>query len=210
MHVFRIPSWIQALFPQAIWRLPSPETCVYLTFDDGPHAEITPWVLNLLDQHQAKAHFFVVGNNARQWPELCQDILDRGHGLGSHTFHHRNGWRTESFQFYADIIQGHRSHPKMGSYFRPPHGRIKPKQVRWLKQNGFQLVMWDLLSGDYNSQLSSDRILTQLKRKTRSGSLVVFHDSSKAEAHLREVLPAYLTWLTQQGYACLPLPHDRD
>lgn len=210
MHVFRIPTWIQALFPQAIWRLPNSKACVYLTFDDGPNAEITPWVLEQLDQHQAKAHFFVVGNNARQFPEICQEILDRGHGLGSHTYHHRNGWKTETTQFYQDILDGHESHSKMGRYFRPPHGRIRPSQVRWLLQNGFTLVMWDLLSGDYNSNLSSDRILSQLKRKTRNGSLVVFHDSSKAETHLRKVLPSYLTWLSQQGYTCLTLPHERN
>jgi peptidoglycan/xylan/chitin deacetylase (PgdA/CDA1 family) len=208
MHVFRIPSWIHALFPQATWRLPGETPCVYLTFDDGPHQLITPWVLEELDKAGAKAHFFVVGNNAAQHPELCDHILKQGHGLGSHTHNHVNGWETPTLTYIQDIQAGHAAHPQMGPYFRPPHGRIKPKFLRWLSQNGFKLAMWDVLSGDYNSKLNPDRILTQLKRKTRNGSLVVFHDSFKAEAHLRVVLPPYLAWLNHQGYSCLPLPHD--
>lgn len=206
MHVYQVPSWIQRLLPKAIWRLPQEVPTVFLTFDDGPHPSITPWVLDQLHAHQSKAHFFVVGRNAQQHPALCDQIVRQGHGLGSHTFEHRNGWKTDFATYCQEIRKGHQSHTKMGPYFRPPHGRIRRRQAQWLLQNGYRWTMWDLLSGDYNASLKPQDILDHLKRKTRNGSLVVFHDSEKAELRLRAILPPYLAWLQQKGFCCSPLP----
>jgi len=187
-----IPKWIQKCFPSLVWQAPSTkEAVVYLTFDDGPHPEITPWVLNELKQRGLKASFFCVGDNVRKFPETYQQILNEGHITGNHTMHHMKGW-SNSTETYTQNTTEAAQYIK-SKLFRPPYGRISRAQIK------------ALLPGDFNPQLNIPKALNQIKRKTQNGSIVVFHDSIKSEAQMKQLLPDYLDYLIANAYTCKTL-----
>jgi peptidoglycan-N-acetylglucosamine deacetylase len=194
-----IPKWFQKLFPNLIWQIDTNEKIVYLTFDDGPHPEITQWVVNELKKFEMKATFFCVGDNAQKHPKTLQMILKEGHLLGNHTMHHIKGWKHDNETYQKDVSEC--AEYVNSQYFRPPYGRIKNEQVKALK-NKYKIVMWTLLSCDFDQKLNQELALNQLLKKTKKGSIVVFHDSIKAEKNLKFLLPKYLNFLKENGYQC--------
>lgn len=197
MFIEQPPWFYRALFPGATWRIPSDERCVYLTFDDGPIPEVTPWVLNTLDQYGVKATFFMVGDNVRKYPDVFRQVVERGHAVGNHTFHHIQGIRYWTRNYLADVEQAARLIP--GNLFRPPHGHMRFPQLLRL-QKSYRIVMWDVVTRDYSPHLTPQQVLDNVKRYTRNGSIIVFHDSLKAEQNMRWAMPRAIEWLFEQGY----------
>ena len=195
---------LRKVYPDAIWDLDDGSQTVYLTFDDGPHPDITPWVMRQLEDHGAKATFFCIGDNIRKFPETYQSILAAGHHTGNHTMHHLNGWKNDSETYQKDIQQC--AELVSGNLFRPPYGRMRKKQAQVLLKDGYRTVMWSLLSRDYDRQYPPDQSLSFLKSATKRGSIVVFHDSEKAEPNLKRVLPAYLDFLVNNGFELKAIP----
>ena len=190
-------------FPHAIWRGESDERCVYLTFDDGPIPEITPWLLDTLDQYDVKATFFMVGDNANRHPELVAEVVRRGHEVGNHTFHHLRGKKTSIGNYLDDINDCEEVQKKQGAHshlFRPPHGIIPKQHIREVEKKGFQIVQWDIVTRDYNRHNTPEHILWLVKRYVRPGSIITFHDSLRSEERLRIALPAVIEYLQEQGY----------
>ncbi|MFT6715522.1 MAG: peptidoglycan/xylan/chitin deacetylase (PgdA/CDA1 family) [Saprospiraceae bacterium] len=185
--------------PHLIWKIPTKQKEVFLTFDDGPSEPITSKVLALLREYDAKASFFCIGKNVAYHPDLFSKIIDEDHLVGNHTFHHLNGWKFSSDRYVASI---NKCETIFGSYyFRPPFGKITWKQIAQLK-NRFKLIMWTILSGDFDKSISTADILSDLKTNVKKGDIVVFHDSAKAADRLMEILPSFLSFLKQEGYKC--------
>lgn len=197
MFIEQPPWFYRALFPGATWRIPSDERCVYLTFDDGPIPQVTPWVLNTLDQYGVKATFFMVGDNVRKHPDVFRMVVERGHAVGNHTFHHIQGIRYWTRNYLADVELAARLIP--GNLFRPPHGHMRFPQLLRLRKT-HRIVMWDVVTRDYSPHLSPQQVLANVKRYTRNGSILVFHDSLKAERNMRWAMPRAIEWLLQEGY----------
>lgn len=197
MFIEQPPWFYRALFPGATWRIPSDERCVYLTFDDGPIPQVTPWVLNTLDQYGVKATFFMVGDNVRKHPDVFRMVVERGHAVGNHTFHHIQGIRYSTRGYLADVELAARLIP--GNLFRPPHGHMRFPQLLRLRKT-HRIVMWDVVTRDYSPRLSPQQVLANVKRYTRNGSILVFHDSLKAERNMRWAMPRAIEWLLQEGY----------
>ena len=197
MLIEQPPLIYRALFPGAIWRLPSKERCVYLTFDDGPIPEITPWVLDLLDKYNIKATFFCVGDNVRKHPDIYRMVLDRGHRVGNHTYNHIQGMQYRTHNYVANV-------EKAGTYiksnlFRPPHGHMRYRQVLKLRMH-YKIIMWDVVTRDYSPHMTAGGVLNVVKNYTRNGSVIVFHDSLKSEPRMKEALPRSIEWLMEKGY----------
>lgn len=194
----RVPLLYRALFPGARWRIPALEgRSVYLTFDDGPIPEITPWVLEVLRSYGIKATFFCVGDNIRKHPELFTQILAEGHQVGNHTQHHIKALGKSTTAYMRDVLEAHRL--IKSRYFRPPYGHLRFGQTREVSHS-FEIIMWDVLTRDYNAKLSPERVLENVKRYTRNGSIIVFHDSLKAERNIKYALPRAIEWLLAEGY----------
>ncbi|MBN8677142.1 MAG: polysaccharide deacetylase family protein [Chitinophagales bacterium] len=197
MFFAKTPLLVKALLPQYTWHIPTSEKVVYLTFDDGPIPEATPWVLDLLLQHDAKATFFCVGDNVRKHPEVFQRILQEGHAVGNHTYNHLNGWKTQTFDYLKNV---QRCGQMVDSpLFRPPYGALRPSQTRTLKSR-YQIVMWDVLSGDYDPEITPEQCLENVLGNVRPGSIILFHDSLKAETRMRYALPKVLEQLGREGW----------
>ncbi|VAW29168.1 Polysaccharide deacetylase [hydrothermal vent metagenome] len=200
----RIPKWFQYLFPGYMWNKQTNEKVIYLTFDDGPIPEITEWVLSILNEYKVKATFFVVGENVERFPEIFKEIVNKGHSIGNHTHHHLKGWSTSVHNYVNDVelcsstIEKHSG--KTPALFRPPYGRIKPKQAKSLRRE-YRLVMWDTLTVDYDKNLDNVKCLQNSVNATHSGSIVVFHDSVKAQKNLKYVLPKYIAHFLSLGYS---------
>lgn len=173
------------------------EKKIYLTFDDGPIPIVTPWVLETLALYNAKATFFCIGNNVLKHPEIYSEIIKQGHKTGNHTQNHLNGWKVLNKNYFQDIEECTKL--VRSGLFRPPYGKIKPSQIKRLKHN-YKLVMWDVLSRDYDQSLSVENCHKSVIREAKPGSIVVFHDSIKAESRLRGSLPAVLEHFKKQGY----------
>jgi peptidoglycan/xylan/chitin deacetylase (PgdA/CDA1 family) len=197
-----IPRWFRNFFPQLIWKGPDNDQTIYLTFDDGPHPDITPWVLDQLDRFQFKATFFCVGDNARKFPETFRMLSARGHHTGNHTMHHLKGWNTETKTYLEDVESCHAYVDS--KLFRPPYGRIKSSQAKVLRKK-YRIIMWTLLACDFDKNLDREAAIEGLKKKTRNGDIVVFHDSVKAEENLKVLLPQYLQFLNDNGFTCAVL-----
>lgn len=199
------PSLIyRALFPEAIWRIPRKgERRVYLTFDDGPIPETTPWLLDLLGERDIKATFFMVGDNVRRHPRLFERIKAEGHSWGNHTMHHLQGFKTTTRRYLDDILKA--DELIHSPWFRPPHGLIRWSQARLIKTR-FNIVMYDLVTRDYSRRLTPEMVMENVRRYTRNGSIIVFHDSIKGWPNMHRSLPPALDWLTEQGYTFAPLP----
>lgn len=206
MFIEQPPLLYRLLFPEAIWRVKHKNRkVVYLTFDDGPVPEVTPWVLDLLDSYNIKATFFLVGDNVRRSPELFKEIKRRGHSWGNHTMHHLQGMKVDTMEYLRDLTEADRL---IGSVlFRPPHGLLRWKQAAIIKTH-YNIVMYDLVTRDYSKKLNPDQVLENVKHYTRNGSIIVFHDSLKAERNLREALPKAIEWLKNHGYEFCRLPME--
>lgn len=202
---------IKKLFSNFIWDIPNNENKVYLTFDDGPTPEITQWVLNQLKQYNAKATFFCIGKNIVAHPEIFTKIIKKGHRIGNHTHNHLNGWKTttseylEDFELCENSISNQKSAPGVSELiskiFRPPYGKIKPAQAKKLQQKGYKIIMWDVLSADFDTSITKEECLHNVVNHTQSGSIIVFHDSIKAFKNLEYTLPKVLKHLAKNNYS---------
>ena len=197
MYPVKTPAVAKSLFRGLVWNKDRSSPSVFLTFDDGPTPEITPFVLNELDRYDAKATFFVIGKNAEAHPFLVQEIIDRGHSIGNHTYSHLNGWKTKDEDYFSDV---ERCDKLVGSdLFRPPYGRISISQARHLS-DGHEVIMWDVLSGDFDTKIDANRCVANVVNNTSNGSIIVFHDSKKAEPRLRGSLPIVIKELSDRGF----------
>lgn len=210
----KTPKIIKKIFSNYHWELSSRDNSVYITFDDGPIPEVTDWVLAQLKQYNAKATFFCIGDNIRKHPEVFQRIISSGHRIGNHTFNHLKGWQV-SFPDYINntikcqqIIEENISEEQksQSKLFRPPYGKITPKQSRALRTKGYKIIMWDVLSLDYDAEISPEECLHNVLRNVKSGSIIVFHDSIKAFPRLEYALPRVLEFLSQNGYTLKTIP----
>ncbi|MEY4595084.1 MAG: hypothetical protein RIQ47_1494 [Bacteroidota bacterium] len=199
----RTPQLIQRLFSSLVWRIPQKDKIIYLTFDDGPIPEVTPWVLDELEKHNAKATFFCIGNNVRKHPDVYKKLQLAGHRIGNHTENHLNGWTVYNREYYMNIAQCRRV--VKSDLFRPPYGKIRPSQIARIREN-YRIIMWDVLSKDYDISLSGEEVYQRVVRNTTPGSIIVMHDSLKAEERLRYALPRILAHFTEQGYKFAPIP----
>ena len=197
MYLTRTPNFIQNLFPNFTWRVPTEQKVAYLTFDDGPIPEITPWVLDQLDAYQAKATFFCVGENVTKHPDIFEMVVQRGHQVGNHTYNHLSGWSTDNMDYYHNVRKC--AQLVKSSLFRPPYGRLKPHQVQFLQRH-YQIVMWDVLSGDFDPGTTLEQCYENVMSKVRNGSIIVFHDSIKAKEKMQYTLPLVLEELSSRGY----------
>jgi len=206
MHKYFIktPWVVKKIFPNYIWTLPTDEKIVYLTFDDGPHPAITRWVLNQLEQYNAEASFFCIGNNVEKFPEVYKEILENNHVVGNHTHHHLNGWETEDEKYLNDIARA--SQIIKSNLFRPPYGRIKNKQAKKvadaMQTRASKIIMWDVLSADFDSSISPEECLNNVLENFSAGSIIVFHDSEKAFNNLKYALPKTLEFLQRGEFQC--------
>ena len=200
----RPPSFLRWIYPNAVWNLPSEQKVVYLSFDDGPTPFVTEKVLELLEEYQAKATFFCIGKNIEQHPELFKIVKSKGHHIGSHTYSHINGWKSNSTDYLNDYQKGRDL--ARSNLFRPPYGRILLNPLQTIQKQD-KVIMWDILSKDYNDALLPNTILNNVLNNLRPGSIIVFHDSEKAKKNVIAVLPHLLQNLKQQGYAMEAIPY---
>ncbi|MCC5921766.1 MAG: polysaccharide deacetylase family protein [Cyclobacteriaceae bacterium] len=200
-YLLRMPTVIRYVFPSRLWSLPNDQKTVHLTFDDGPVPFWTPLVLSLLEEHNFKATFFCVGDNIRKHPQLFKDILARGHAVGNHTYHHLRADQHHSADYLKDVLAWDEEvskHQVQTSLFRPPHGRLSAGLSQQL--NDKKIVMWSLLSGDFDTNIDCEQRLEAICKKTRAGDIIVFHDSEKAGPQLKVILPDYLKYLSDNGF----------
>lgn len=195
MNFYRLAAKV---IRQAAWYYETEEKDLYLTFDDGPTPDITPWILDLLDQYGARATFFCLGRQVELFPSQYEDILKRGHAVGNHTYSHLDGMATRNSRYFEDVDRAARL--INSPLFRPPQGSFRPSQVKRLSKN-YQVIMWDVLSQDYHPSRSSDGITRWVLKTARPGSIVVFHDSEKAEKNMKATLPQFLKHFYEEGYA---------
>ena len=190
--------WLRWLYPRATWRMDKHEKAVYLTFDDGPIPEATPFILETLAEHGIKATFFMVGDNVRKHPELYEKVVAAGHRIGNHTFNHIGGFRHSIHTYSANASKADELlHTDL---FRPPHGWMRLAQYFWLGRK-YRIVMWDLVTRDYSKWMTAEGVLNNVKRYARNGSIITFHDSLKSIDKLHYALPEAIKWLKEQGYA---------
>jgi peptidoglycan-N-acetylglucosamine deacetylase len=197
MLIEQIPSLLRGVYLGVTWRKSQHEKVIYLTFDDGPIPEVTPWVLDILDQYQIKATFFCVGENVMRYPEIYEDIIKRGHRTGNHTFNHKRGFFTDTRDYLDNVEKA--SQYINSDLFRPPHGEMRRAQLKFLRKN-FKVIQWDVITRDYNQNLSEDKAFKIVKRYARNGSIIVFHDSLKAKKNMCYSMPKSIDFLLQKGY----------
>lgn len=195
----QFPRILRPFFGKTIWRKNSSEKVIYLTFDDGPVPEVTPLILDILDHYNWKATFFCVGENVQKHPEVYNEILIRGHKTGNHSFNHLKGFNYSTDEYKANIEKA--AGFINSNLFRPPYGRITPKQIKSL-QDKYQIIMWDVITHDYDKQLTPDQVFKNITKNLRKGSIVVFHDSIKAQERVLKVLPQAIEFWTEKGYKC--------
>ena len=198
MYLVKTPKLIQSIFPNFIWKMPTSERILYLTFDDGPIPEVTPWVLDQLHAYNAKGTFFAVGDNIKKHPQIFRSVIDKGHAVGSHTYNHLSGWATDNLPYFLNVKKA--ATLTGTNVFRPPYGRLKPSQMTFLTRH-YQIIMWDVLSGDFDQKISKEQCLDNVLLSAGHGSIIVFHDSLKSQAKLKYVLPKVLQHYSQLGYS---------
>lgn len=202
-YFVKTPGWIRRIYDSYIWSIPVHEKIIYLTFDDGPHPQATPFVLKLLKQYNASATFFCIGKNVVAHPDLYSQLLSDGHSVGNHTYNHLNGWKTKNETYMRDIALA--AQHINSDLFRPPYGRITSFQAKNLKTvmkvEQSRVIMWDVLSGDFDMDITNERCLSNVILSAGAGSIVVFHDSQKALMKLQYVLPRVLEFFAEKGYS---------
>jgi peptidoglycan-N-acetylglucosamine deacetylase len=204
-------NWfIKQIFSNYVWDIPNDGNKVYLTFDDGPTPKITEWVLAELQKHNAKATFFCIGKNIEKHPEILKKVIENGHSIGNHTYNHENGWETAVKEYLENTKRCETAILNLQSkicnlkskIFRPPYGKIKPSQSLKLRQLGYKIIMWDVLSGDFDESITPEKCLENAISNVTSGSIIVFHDSEKAFQNLEYTLPKTLKFLSEKGFVC--------
>ncbi|MDT0689257.1 polysaccharide deacetylase family protein [Salegentibacter sp. F188] len=210
----KYPSVLKRLYPRRWTKLQTSKS-IYLTFDDGPIPEVTPWVLDLLKEYNAHATFFCIGDNVKKHPEIFERILTEGHTVGNHTFNHLDGWKTSTSAYIENVLEAEEvmnfegkerfqtPHSELQTLklFRPPYGRIKNSQARKLANMGYQLVMWDVISWDFDANVSEEDCLKNVLDNSEKGSIIVFHDSRKAFKNLQKVLPQVLEYYKNKNFS---------
>ena len=197
-YTIKTPSIIQRVFSGYRWRFSSVTKEIYLTFDDGPTPEITTFVLNELKKHKAKATFFCIGKNVKKHLTIYKRIKKEGHAIGNHTYNHLNGFRTNNTNYIENILQAEKLIET--NLFRPPYGRLKSSQARSIISKGYKIIMWDVLSGDFDTTITPEKCLKNVLDKTTNGSIVVMHDSEKAKDKIFYTLPKILSYYQEKGY----------
>ncbi len=217
-YFIKTPKIIQRFFKNYVWSFSlysSKQKTIYLTFDDGPTPEITEWTLNILKKYNAKATFFCIGKNVENHPAIFQKIIESGHSIGNHTHNHLNGWKVDNTRYIDNVLkvdevflsqipnpkyQTTNNQQQVPNLFRPPYGKIKSSQAKQLIKKGYKIIMWDILSADFDKSISKEKCLDNVLRNTQNGSIVVFHDSVKSEKQLKFVLPKILEYFFKKGY----------
>ena len=208
LYLARTPLIIQKIFKNYTWRFSTLEKEIYLTFDDGPTPEITNWTLDILKKHNAKATFFCIGKNIVNHPDIYKQIKEANHTIGNHTHNHLNGWKhtTEAYLDNIDICKNViSSEDEKSKLFRPPYGKIKRSQAKKLRDLGFKIILWDVLSADFDTSISNQKCLENVLKNTTNGSIIVFHDSVKAAEKLAYVLPKVLEYYSEKGFVFKPI-----
>lgn len=206
-------AFIRKLFSNYIWLLPNNDKKIYLTFDDGPIPEITEWILEELRIHNAKATFFCIGKNVEANPELFEKIVTQGHSIGNHTHNHLNGWKSNTSDYLENFQDCEKTLARcseklnyaLPKFFRPPYGKIKKSQAKKIKNKGYKIIMWDIVSGDFDRNISQEKCLNNIIKNIEAGSIVVFHDSLKAYRNLKYALPKVLAYLQDNNFKCVQL-----
>ncbi len=197
MYSIRPPFLYKKYLPKAVWRMNPLEKKIYLTFDDGPIPEVTPWVLELLNKENVKATFFCVGANVEKHPENFRQILAEGHAVGNHSFNHLNGWKTNNTTYIDNVKQC--SQVVDSKLFRPPYGKLRKSQSSILS-NEYSIIMWNVLSGDFDKATSPEKCLQNATKHLKNGAIVLFHDSIKAKVNMEYALPRFITFAKQKGF----------
>lgn len=194
----------QKMYSSVHWRINPKRKAVYLTFDDGPIPEVTPRVLDILRKYGVKATFFMVADNVRKYPEIYRQVVEEGHAVGNHTMHHVKGLRMSQSRYLQEVDA---AAALLGNtrLFRPPYGRTWWWQRRAIRQRGYEIYLWDVLTHDYNARYTPERMLAIVQRYTRNGSIINFHDSVKSNERMLAVLPQVIEWLQAEGYEILPI-----
>jgi peptidoglycan-N-acetylglucosamine deacetylase len=223
LYWIKTPTLLQRLFYNQHWRFPNKDNKIYLTFDDGPIPVVTSWVLDVLKEYDIKATFFCIGDNINKHPDIFQKVIQEGHAIGNHTFNHLNGWKASSNDYLKNVLLCNEQlqlavgglqlsddglnvtqtrNPKLATLnlFRPPYGKIKPSQSKKLRKLGYKIVMWDILSGDFDQNITPEKCLQNATKKVKSGSILVFHDSLRAYKNLGYALPITIKILKEKGF----------
>ena len=202
----KTPQTIKKLLRNYIWDVPNTTNTIYLTFDDGPIPEVTEWVLDVLKEENSKATFFCIGDNIQKYPAIFQKVLAENHSIGNHTFNHLKGWKTPTKEYIKNTLlcqsQFTIHSSQFRKLFRPPYGKIKLSQARKLRKLGYKIIMWDVISFDFDQTISREKCLENVLKNVESGSIIVFHDSKKAWKNLEYVLPKTLKFLNEKGFTC--------
>ncbi len=200
MYLVKTPVWLKLLYPGVFWDTGNNSRCIYLTFDDGPIPIVTPFVLKILKQYNAKATFFCIGDNVRKHPDVFEQVKNAGHTIGNHTFNHLRGWKTDDKTYLENFLKADELLDT--KLFRPPYGRIKRSQVKLLKEAkpGLKIVMWNILSGDFDFNLEPEKCLNNVLKNTSNGDIVLFHDSLKAQDRMEYALPRALEYWSKEGF----------
>ena len=200
MYLVKTPLLLKALYPKLLWDAGGNGRSIFVTFDDGPIPIVTPFVLNILKQYDAKATFFCIGDNVRKHPEVFEQVKSEGHAIGNHTFNHLNGWHTDDKTYVNNFLQ---ADELIGSkLFRPPYGRIKRSQIKLLQEAkpGIRIVMWNVLSADFDAATSPEKCLDNVVKNVKGGEIVLFHDSLKARDRMEYALPRALEYWSRAGF----------
>ena len=211
MYLIKTPQFIRKTFPGFIWNIETQnekvkkDKDIYLTFDDGPVEDVTPFVLDLLQEYEAKATFFCVGENIDNNPQIFADLQEQGHAVGSHSYNHLSGWATDNNDYVSNVTKA--AELSSSNLFRPPYGRIKPSQAKVI-QKDFKIIMWDVLSGDFDPKITEEKCYNNVVSNAHDGSIVVFHDSHKSFPILKKVLPKVLDYYSQAGYNFKSITED--
>ena len=202
LYWIKTHSFIKKIFKNFVWDIPNYENKIFLTFDDGPTPEITNWVLDELKKYNAKATFFCIGNNIQKYPEIYQNLIEDGHSVGNHTFDHLNGWKNNAEKYIKNVLLAENFINAQPKLFRPPYGKIKTFQANKLRKLGYKIIMWDVLSADFDNEITPEKYLQNVLSNIKSGSIIVFHDSQKASKNLKYVFPKTLEFLSKNNFIC--------
>lgn len=207
MRWIKTHSLVKKIFKNYTWEIPNNENKIYLTFDDGTTPETTNWILSELKKYNAKATFFCIGDNVKKYPAVFEKVIDDGHSIGNHSFNHLNGWKTKTNNYVSNVeaclaeFEKFKNYTNQPKIFRPPYGKITPLQSKYLRRLGYKIILWDIISYDFDKSTSKEKCLQNVIQNSRSGSIIVFHDSQKAFENLKYVLPKVLYFLSQNQFA---------
>lgn len=199
-YIIKTPNLLKFIFKNLVWRFSSKEKVLYLTFDDGPTPEITEWTLQELKKYNAKATFFCIGKNIAEHPDIFQKIIEEKHSVGNHSNNHLNGWKTKTEDYLQNMEDAEKYFENNSKLFRPPYGRLTLKQSKEIRKKGYKILMWDVLSADFDPAVSNEKCLENVIRNIQNGSIIVFHDSVKASEKLHFVLPQLLEYYSAKGF----------